>query len=78
MRTITVEDNYHWKALKDRGADWLCIACEAPYATNVVTWSDHLDSELFKVRYCQSCLPELLLQPPLEERLRLPQRSPGR
>lgn len=76
MRTVTVEDNHHWKALQQRGADWLCIACDAPCATNLVTWADHLDTKIFSVRYCNTCLPEILVQPPIEQRLKLPQRSP--
>jgi hypothetical protein len=75
MRTIAVNDNFHWKALQLHGDEWRCIKCDATHATNRVTWSDHLDPELFTLRYCNNCLPEILTEPPLQERLKLPNRS---
>ena len=75
MRTIAVNDNFHWKALQLHGDKWRCIKCDATHATNRVTWADHLGTELFTLRYCKSCLPEILIEPPLEERLKLPNRS---
>lgn len=75
MRTITVDDNYHWKALQINGEEWRCIACDAPHATNLVTWQDHRDAVIFELRYCASCLPENLTEPPLEQRVKLPRPS---
>ena len=75
MRTITVEDNYHWKALQLNGANWRCIACDQTNATVLVTWRNHVGEKRFAVRYCTTCLPEVLLSPPLEQRLKLPERS---
>jgi hypothetical protein len=75
MRTITVNDNFHWKAVQLHGDKWRCIKCDATHATNLVTWSDHLDTALFTFRYCKTCLPEILIEPPLEQRLKLPDRS---
>ena len=72
MRTITVDDTYHWKALQLNGEKWRCIVCDATHATNRVTWQDHRDTVLFELRYCTSCLPEILTEPPLELRVKLP------
>jgi len=68
--TIKVDDGFHWRALQLNGEKWWCIACDASHATNRVTWIDHLNRALFEMRYCNSCLPEILIEPPLEHRVR--------
>lgn len=70
MSTIKVHRNYHWKALQLRGPDWHCIACAKTHATNLVEWSNDNGEVIFTLRYCNSCLPEILVQPPLDLRLK--------
>ena len=66
MRTIEVNDNFHWKAVKLYGDKWRCCVCDASHATILVTWKDHFDTVIFEFRYCRSCLPELLIEPPID------------
>lgn len=69
--TIKIDDNFHWKALQLYGAHWKCVVCEAPYAFTRVSYLDHLGRTRFKLRYCRSCLPPDLVEPPLDLRLRI-------
>ncbi len=75
MRTITVENNVHWKALQIHGDRLRCDVCDKSHAINCVRWFDHPDTLLFELRYCNTCLPEILNEPPIDVRVR---RARGR
>ena len=72
MRTITLDNRYDHKELQQSGEKWRCISCDASHATSHVTWRDHRDTVIFDLRYCHSCVPAIFVEPPLEQRSKLP------